>query len=149
MIIAQRAISLGYVFLNKNTKGQLLQSCPDLYIRRKLLVACLKSLIELVNTSACVNELLLSCKERMALRANFNSDLAALCGLGYNRLAACALDYALLIIRMNSLLHFNFSSFLLFRCSLTSSHERSYYTILILKLQYFFEIFFEFTILFF
>ena len=29
-------------------------------------------LLELVNTSACVNQLLLSCKERVALRADFN-----------------------------------------------------------------------------
>ena len=29
-------------------------------------------LLELVNSSACVNQLLLSCKERVALRADFN-----------------------------------------------------------------------------
>ena len=34
------------------------------------------SLVELVNASACVNELLLACVERMACRADINSQVA-------------------------------------------------------------------------
>ena len=71
-----------------------------------LLALCaLKSLLKLVNTSAHVNKLLLAREEGMALGANFNSDLAALSGLGRNSLAACATDYTLLVIGMNSGFH--------------------------------------------
>ncbi len=72
----------------------------------KLLVESLKSLLELVNTSACINKLLLAGEEGMALRANLDSDLASLCGLCNNGLAACALDNALYIFGLNSFLHF-------------------------------------------
>ncbi len=34
------------------------------------------SLVELVNASACINELLLACVERMAVRADINSQVA-------------------------------------------------------------------------
>ena len=68
----------------------------------KLAICALKSLLELVNTSADVNKFLLTCKEGMALGANFNSDLAALCGLGRYSLAACATDNALFVIGMDS-----------------------------------------------
>ncbi len=68
----------------------------------RLFVEALKSLLELVNTTANVNELLLAREEGVALGANFNSDLAALGGLGGNGLAACATDNALFVIRMDS-----------------------------------------------
>ena len=68
----------------------------------RLLSCSFKSLLELVKTSACINELLLSGEERVTLGANFNSDLAALGGLGGNGLATSATDYALFVIRMNS-----------------------------------------------
>ena len=72
----------------------------------QLLVKTLQSLLELVNSTAGVNELLLTGKEGMALRANFNSHLAALGGLGRNGFTACALDDALFVLRMDSCLHF-------------------------------------------
>jgi hypothetical protein len=72
----------------------------------ELLVESFKSLLELVNTSACINKLLLAGEEGVALRANFNSDLASLCGLCNYGLAACALDYALFVLGLNSFFHF-------------------------------------------
>ena len=72
----------------------------------QLLVKTLQSLLELVNSTAGINELLLTGKEGMALGANFNSHLAALGGLGRNGFTACALDDALFVLRMDSCLHF-------------------------------------------
>ena len=71
-----------------------------------LLVESFESLLELINTSACINKLLLAGEEGMALGANFNSNLASLCGLCNNGLAACALDYALFVLGLNSFFHF-------------------------------------------
>ena len=71
----------------------------------KLAICALKSLLELVNTAANVNELLLAGEEGVALGADFNFDLRALSGLGGYSLAACATDYALFVIRMNSGFH--------------------------------------------
>ena len=67
-----------------------------------LLLESSHSLLELVNASACVNELLLTGEEGMALGANFNSHLAALGRLSGNGLAASATDNALFVIRMDS-----------------------------------------------
>ena len=72
----------------------------------ELLLEVFESLLELVNTSACINKLLLAGEEGVALRANFNSDLASLSGLCYNGLAACALDNALFVLGLNSFFHF-------------------------------------------
>jgi hypothetical protein len=71
-----------------------------------LLLEVLDSLLELINTSACINKLLLAGEEGVALRANFNSDLASLGGLGNNGFAACASDYALFVLGLNSFFHF-------------------------------------------
>ena len=73
---------------------------------RRLFLEVFESLLELVNTSACINKLLLAGEEGVALRANFNSDFASLSGLGNNSFAACALDYALFILGLNSFFHF-------------------------------------------
>ena len=71
-----------------------------------LLLEVLESLLELINTSACINKLLLAGEEGVALGANFYSDLASLSGLSNNGLAACALDYALFVLGLNSFFHF-------------------------------------------
>ena len=71
-----------------------------------LLLEVLDSLLELVNTSACINKLLLAGEEGVALRANFDSDLASLGGLSNNGFAACASDYALFVLGLNSFFHF-------------------------------------------
>ena len=103
------------VFYSENSKSRLLS-------------AYFKSLLELVNTAANVNELLLTCEEGMTLGANFYSDLAALGGLGCYCFAACATNYTFFIIGVYSGFHCFFTSFLLFRCSLTSVHKHRYYT---------------------
>ena len=72
---------------------------------QKLLVYALKSLLELVNTSANIDKLLLACEEGVALRANFNLHFPAVGGLGLHRVAACADNGAVLIGRMNSCFH--------------------------------------------
>ncbi len=73
---------------------------------KQLLLSALQTLLELINTSAGINKLLLTGKERMTLRANFNADHAALGGTGGNFLAASALDYSFTIIGMDSVFHF-------------------------------------------
>ncbi len=62
------------------------------------------SLVELVNASACINELLLACIERMALGADFNLDIL-LCGHSLDHVAAVAGNCCLNKVRMDSLFH--------------------------------------------
>ena len=69
-------------------------------------VAALKAL----NTSAGVNQLLLAGVEGMALAANFDVDLR-LGVTGVNHVAAGTSDGAVHIVRMDTLLHFHFTSF--------------------------------------
>lgn len=76
-------------------------------IHRLLVVlCCCKTLLELIKTSASVNKLLLTSIERMALGANFNLHFSNSRGLGYNGLAACALDNALFVFGLDSFFHF-------------------------------------------
>ena len=70
-----------------------------------LLRGSFQSLLELINSTACVNEFLLTGKEGMTFRANFNSHFSAICGLGCNGLAASTLDGHFFVIRMDSGLH--------------------------------------------
>ena len=60
--------------------------------------------LELLNTSAALRELLLTSKERMASGADICSDLS-LCGLRHERIAACASNFTFLVLRMDSLFH--------------------------------------------
>ena len=71
----------------------------------KLLSNRLKTLLELINASACVNELLLAGKERMALGADVNTDLAALGRTGLEGFAASTLNGYYFVVRMESFLH--------------------------------------------
>ena len=66
----------------------------------KLLVHT-ETLLEAVNTSACINKLLLTGVERMALGADFNSDVL-LSGTGLDHITACAGDSGLNVVGMNS-----------------------------------------------
>ncbi len=68
----------------------------------QLLTNALKSLLELINTSACVNKLLLTSEEGVTLGADFYSHLTAIGGLGGYGLAASTANYALFVIRMDS-----------------------------------------------
>ena len=73
--------------------------------RIRRLFACLKTLFELVDSSAGIDELLLTREERVALRANFNLDLSALGRSGNDLRAASAGNHALFVLGMQSLFH--------------------------------------------
>ena len=85
--------------------GQAQTSLPILSRIEKLLLGRSQSSLELVNASACVNELLLTGEEGMALGADINSLLAALGGSGLYNLTACATNGANFVIRMDSVFH--------------------------------------------
>ena len=63
-----------------------------------------ESLVETVNTSTGVNQLLLAGIERVALGADFNTDLL-LGGAGGEGVAASATDGGLLVLRMDAFFH--------------------------------------------
>ncbi len=73
---------------------------------QELFCYLLKTLLESVNTSADVNKLLLTGEEGVALRADFNVDIAALGGSGLVGCAASALDGYFVIFGMYSSFHF-------------------------------------------
>ena len=69
-----------------------------------------KLLVELVNTAACIDQLLLSRKERVTLGADFNLDI--LFGrTSLDDLAACTSDSGLLVVWMDSFFHCLLTSF--------------------------------------
>ncbi len=63
-----------------------------------------KSLVETVNTSTGVNQLLLAGIERVALGADFNSDVL-LCGTGGKSVATGTTDGSLLVLGMDAFSH--------------------------------------------
>ena len=63
-----------------------------------------ETLVEALNTSAGVNQLLLASVERMALGANFDVDLG-FGGTSLDDVAACAGDGAVNVVRMDTLFH--------------------------------------------
>ena len=63
-----------------------------------------ETLVEALNTSAGVDQLLLTSVERMALGANFDVDLG-LGGTSLDDVAACAGDGAVNVVRMDTLFH--------------------------------------------
>ena len=67
-------------------------------------------LLELINTSACVNKLLFAGEERMAFGTNINLNVI-LNGLGNIFSATSTLDSGGLVIGMDTLLHFLFPLF--------------------------------------
>ncbi len=68
-------------------------------------------LLELINTSACVNKLLFAGEERMAFGTNINLNVI-LNGLGNIFSATSTLDSSGLVFGMDTLLHFRFLSFI-------------------------------------
>ena len=68
-------------------------------------------LLELIYTTTTVDVLLLSGKERMASGANVQSHFF-LSGLGHESVTASAYYLAVYVLRMDSLLHSGFTSFL-------------------------------------
>ena len=86
------------------TKKAAALIAQQLLLRVSLNILQTVLVLELLNTSAALSELLLSCKERMAGGANIGSDFF-LCGLGHERIAACASNFTFLVPRMDSLFH--------------------------------------------
>ena len=63
-----------------------------------------KTLFELINTSAGINEFLFAGKERMAFGANFNSEIT-LRGLCMNNFTASATNGCIDVVRMDCFFH--------------------------------------------
>ena len=97
------------------TKKAAALFAQQLLLRVSLNILQTVLVLELLNTSAALSELLLSCKERMAGGANIGSDFF-LCGLGHERIAACASNFTFLELRMDSLFHAVTSFLILRRC---------------------------------
>lgn len=102
----------------KRNKGKPTHLCVQLTLdSKKVLLVALKSLLELIDSSAGINELLLTGEERMALGANFDSDLFSALGVGRtggHGLTASAPDDDFFIVGMDSLfhcLHLSFTAF--------------------------------------
>src|SRR5436305_6975057 len=66
------------------------------------------ALVEAVNATGGVNQLLLAREERVALRADFDVYVALLRRARLERVAAGAVNRDVVVVRMNSLLHFCF-----------------------------------------
>ena len=64
-----------------------------------------KTLVEAINTSTSVNQLLLAGIERVALRADFNTDVL-FGGAGSENIAAGTTDRRLFVLGMDTFLHF-------------------------------------------
>ena len=75
-----------------------------------LLSRSFKTTSELVNTSAGIYEFLLTGKERMALRADVYTNVAALGGTGNERFSASADNLGFLIAGMDCFLHYTNST---------------------------------------
>ena len=71
---------------------------------RTLLLLQAKALVEPINASTSVNQLLLAGVERVALGADFNSDVL-LGGTGRKDVATSATDRSLFVIGMDTFLH--------------------------------------------
>ncbi len=82
----------------------------DVQICHLFLCGEIETLVESVNTSAGIDELLLTCEVGMAVGANINTHVG-LCGTGFDYSTASALDCGLFVLGMNTLFH----SFHLFR----------------------------------
>ena len=75
--------------------------------QEELLSDSSQSLLELVQTATCIDKLLLAGVEGVALGADFNTHLATLGRTRDDSLTASALDDALNVLGMDSVLHFH------------------------------------------
>ena len=74
-------------------------------------LAAVETLVEALDTSAGIHQLLLACEERVALGADFNLNVL-LCGHDLDHVAAVAGDCGLFALRMQTFLcHVIFTSF--------------------------------------
>ena len=84
-------------------------------------------LLELINTTACINKLLFAGEERMAFRANINLNVV-LNRLGNIFCAASTLNNGGLVFGMETLLHFLYPLFRMIRGqSPNNSHTKVYH----------------------
>ena len=102
----------------------------------RLLASSLKSSLELVKTTACIDKLLLTGVEGMALGANLHADVL-LGGTSLDHVTASAADGGQLIVRMDSCLHYVH----LFLLGGSFRKRNCYAIILARKMQLFFRIF--------
>ena len=94
----------------------------------------IETLLEAINTSASVNELLLSGIERMAFGTDINFHLF-LCGTGLKCFTAYAANDAFAVLGMDVFLHCCFTSF----AYAMAFNRKKYNTILKNDLQHFFQ----------
>lgn len=96
--------------LHKNSLRSYAAGCEEIFFPNSAELLNVETLLESVNTSACINKLLLACVERMALRADFNLNIL-LCGASIDHIAASAGNSGIIILRMDTFFHF-YTSFL-------------------------------------
>ncbi len=96
--------------LKSEEKSKAALSVPLLGTFELLQLVEVELLLELINTSACVNKLLFAGEERMAFGTNINLNVI-LNGLGNIFSATSTLDSSGLVIGMETLLHFKFPLF--------------------------------------
>ena len=96
MIIPQTRYNLNG---DTNKKSALLSQCGFLLLLQA------KTLVEAINTSTGVNQLLLAGIERVALGADLDTDLL-LGGAGGKDVTAVATDRGLFVLGMDTFLHF-------------------------------------------
>ena len=90
------------LFSKKNGVRPIKSRTP--FSDRKCLLHVGKTLLELINASACINKLLLAGEEGMALGTNFHADIL-LGGAGLDHVTAGTGDGGLLVVGMDALLH--------------------------------------------
>ena len=76
------------------------------FLKRRKQSAQTELLVELLNTAAGVDQLLLAGVEGVALGADFDGDVLT-GGAGLNHIAASAADGGLMILGMDAFLHYN------------------------------------------
>lgn len=90
--------------------------CFGAFEKQKLLLCACKTALELIQTSAGIDKLLLAGKERMALGADFNGHIA-FGRTSLNLSAASTSDRAFFVFGMESFLHVCTPHFLVNLCS--------------------------------
>ena len=90
--------------LHKNSLRFYAAGCEEIFFPNSAELLNVETLLESVNTSACVNKLLLSCIEWVAFWADFNLDVF-FCRHCFNNITAVACNCCFHKIRMDSLFH--------------------------------------------
>ena len=103
---ASKTITVGYIVKDDNNKKNTLRLESVLIVFSIYILLNTITLLELVHASACVYQLLLAGKVRMALVANFNFNyVGILCGTRFESCATSTYNSRFVIIRMYTLFH--------------------------------------------